>query len=78
MTSFELNEVSVISMEASGDGYDLHAVGALDAFFGPPRCDAVLRPVFKQGLRRHWESKMILSQYSAKDRYRWFLGSIPG
>lgn len=31
-----------------------------------------------RALRRHWESKMILSQYSAKDRYRWFLGKYPG
>ena len=80
MTSFELNEVSVIRHGSpSGDGHGLHAVGALDAFFGPPRCDAVLRPVFKQGPAPPLgEQDDTLPNLLQRTGTGGFWGSIPG
>ena len=78
MTSFELNEVSVISMEALRETVMVSMpLARLMPFLDHPAVMRFYVQFLSRALRRHWESKMILSQYSAKDRYRWFLGKYP-
>ena len=79
MTSFELNEVSVISMEALRETVMVSMpLARLMPFLDHPAVMRFYVQFLSRARRRHWESKMILSQYSAKDRYRWFLGKYPG
>lgn len=79
MTSFELNETSVISMETLRD---TTVVSVPLVRFSPLFSERIVMSFYvrflSRSLRRHWESKMILSQFSAKERYHWFLETYPG
>ena len=39
---------------------------------------SIYNALLQESLKEHWENKIALGQYSAAERYQWFLKSYPG
>ena len=79
VTNFELGKPALISLEALEECRYLSI--PLD-YLGPllknPEVMQIYNYFLTCSLRRHWEAKMMLSQYTARERYLWFLKKYPG
>lgn len=79
VSSFELGEPSLISLEAMEE---CTFVSIPLEFLMPLLENVEVLKIYNWyltcSLRRHWEAKMMLSQYTARERYLWFLEKYPG
>ncbi|MGI6255222.1 MAG: Crp/Fnr family transcriptional regulator [Acutalibacter sp.] len=79
VTNFELGKPALISLEALDEcTYVSIPLEYLMPLLKNPEILGIYNWYLTCSLRRHWEAKMMLSQYTARERYLWFLEKYPG
>lgn len=79
VSSFELGQPAVMNMEALEPTKVLAIpLEELQKIQMEPSFMGVYIHFLTRSLKRHWENKVMVAQYTSKDRYTWFLEKYPG
>ena len=79
VSCLELGEPSFISTEAMEPSTILSIpLEQVNELMPYPEILGLYIRFLRESLLRHWENKIMLAQYTAKDRYTWFLEKYPG